>query len=359
MALSAVVLALLLTPVPPTFAATTISAQPVRTGLAFPSTFTFAPDGRIFFGERASGRIAFFDPNNTAAPTTFFTIPDVIATAEQGLLGLAFDPNFGSTHDVFAYVTRSIAGHPKNQILRIASNGTTGSAFTVIYEAPSGGSYHNGGRIAFGPDGLLYAVTGEIHDPANSQTLGTNNLGKLLRMTKSGGVPAAGNPIAGTLIFAYGIRNSFGFSFDPANGNLWESENGPACNDEINLIKAGANYGWGPSETCTTPPAAPRDTNQDGPSPVRPKRFYTPTIAPTGLAFCSSCGLGKRNEGRLLFGAFNTGDLRRVTLDGTRTGVKSQSVVYHHSSGILSVERSPGGTLFLSDATGIFRLAAA
>lgn len=355
LALPMVVVALLLVPASPTFAASTISAQPVRTSLAFPSAFTFAPDGRVFFGERASGRIALFDPGTTAAPTTFFTIPDVVGSAEQGLVGLALDPNFGSTHDAFAYVTRLISGQPRNQILRISSDGTTGSGFTVIYDAPSGGSYHNGGRLEFGPDGLLYVVTGDIHNSANSQDL-TNTLGKVLRITSSGGVPAAGNPTAGSLIFAYGFRNSFGFSFDPANGNLWESENGPACNDEMNLVKGGSNYGWGPTETCSTPPKAPRNTNRDGPNPVQPLRSYTPTIAPTGLAFCSACGLGAKSEGSMFFGAYNTGDLRRVILDGTRTTVASQAVVYHHSSGILSVERSPAGTLYLSDASGIFRL---
>jgi glucose/arabinose dehydrogenase len=339
-------------------AAVTISAQPVRTGLTAPVSFTFAPDGRIFYGERTTGRIASFDPGNSAAPVTYFTIADVVSPGEQGLLGLALDPNFASNHLMYAYVTRLVANQHMNEIVRIFGDGVTGAYFTVLYRAPAGGAYHNGGRLKFGPDGLLYVVTGDIHDSSNSQNL-TDNLGKILRMTRAGAVPPQGNPVAGTLIYAYGIRNSFGFSFDPTTGNLWESENGPACNDEINLITAGGNYGWGPAETCATPPAAPTDTNQDGPAPVRPKRFFTPTIAPTGLAFCSSCGLGPSTEGAVLFGAFNTSDLWRLTLDTGRTAVKGQSVIYHHSSSILSLERSSGGALYLSDASGIYRLTAA
>jgi hypothetical protein len=227
-------------------AAVTISAQPVRTGLTAPVSFTFAPDGRIFYGERTTGRIAYFDPGNSAAPATYFTIGDVVSPGEQGLLGLALDPNFASNHLMYAYVTRLVANQHMNEIVRIFGDGVTGASFTVLYRAPAGGAYHNGGRLKFGPDGLLYVVTGDIHDSTNSQNL-TDNLGKILRMTKAGAVPPQGNPVPGTLIYAYGIRNSFGFSFDPTTGNLWESENGPECNDEINLITAGANYGWGPA----------------------------------------------------------------------------------------------------------------
>src|SRR5437868_14595228 len=131
-------------------------------------------------------------------------------------------------------------------------------------------------------------MIGEGHHPANSQDLTANLRGKILRLDRDG-TAAAGNPHG--RIWSFGHRNSFGFDFDPATGRLWETENGPACNDELNLIRPGKNYGWGASETCATPPAPPRNTNQDGPSPVLPKRLYGKVIAPTGAAFCSSCGL--------------------------------------------------------------------
>jgi glucose/arabinose dehydrogenase len=340
---------------PASSTATGLAARTVKTGLDFPAAFTFAADGRLFFGERTTGRIAFFMPGTAGAPTTFLTIPDVTAEGERGLLGLALAPDFATTHEVFAYVTRNVGGTAMNQILRISSNGTSATGFTPIYSEPASSAYHNGGHIRFGPDGLLYVVVGEAHDSANAQNL-TNPFGKILRMTTSGTVPPGGNPIAGTLIYAYGIRNSFGFTFDPRNGRLWETENGPECNDELNRIIPGRNYGWGPSETCSTPPTPPRNTNQDGPSPVLPLRWYTPTIAATGIAFCSKCGLGTTNEGRLFFGAYKTGDLRRVTLNSARTGVTAVAVVLRHPAGILSVERAPGGALYFSDPSGIFRL---
>jgi glucose/arabinose dehydrogenase len=138
---------------------------------------------------------------------------------------------------------------------------------------------------------------------------------------------------------------------------LWETENGPSCNDELNRITAGRNYGWGPSNTCDTPPDPPRNTNQDGANPVQPLRWYSPTIAPTGAAFCTRCGLGSASNGKLLFGAYNTGEIRRIKLTSDRLSVASQQVVYDHDGGVLSVERAPNGRLYFSDEGAIYRLA--
>jgi glucose/arabinose dehydrogenase len=229
-----------------------------------------------------------------------------------------------------------------------------GYRWGVIYQAPAT-QIHNGGRIKFGPDGNLYVVTGDAQNPANSQNLRTTS-GKILRMTSTGGVPA-GNPF-GNLVWAYGIRNSFGFTFDPTTQFLWQTENGPACNDELNRIVLGGNYGWGPTQTCASPPSPPLNTNRDGPSPVLPLAFYTPTTAPTGVAFCSGCGVPDL-EGRLVYGTFNTRQLRAVTLTTDRTGVVSETPVYTHSAGILSVERAPDGGVYFSDASGIYRLTGA
>ena len=168
---------------------------------------------------------------------------------------------------------------------------------------------------------------------------------------------AAGNVAPGSYVWAYGIRNSFGLAFDPVTGRLWETENGPSCNDELNWLRWNRNHGWGPRQTCATPPAPPSNTNQDGPNPVLPALWYGTPIAPTGVAFCRGCGLGSASEGRLFFGAWNNGQLRRVTLDSFRRSAVSQSVVYDHAGRILSLEVAPGGAIYLSDHGGIYRLA--
>jgi aldose sugar dehydrogenase len=328
-------------------------AAPVATGLSVPAAFTFLPDGRILYGERFTGEIRLRDPAR-GTDDLVFTIPDVAGSGEQGLLGLALDPGYPATPYLLAYVTRTVNGATVNQILRIEmTQRHTGYRWGVIYQAPAT-QVHNGGRIMFGPDGNLYVVTGDIQNPRNSQSL-RNTLGKILRMTPTGGVPAD-NPF-GNFIWAYGIRNSYGFNFDPATQSLWQTENGPQCNDELNRITRGGNYGWGPNQTCATPPAPPVNTNRDGISPVLPVAFYTPPTAPTGLAFCSGCGVPDL-EGRLVYGTFNTRQLRVVSLNRPRTLRGSETPVYTHSAGILSVERAPDGRLYFSDASGIYRVTA-
>ncbi len=344
----------LVAPAPSAWAAT-VGAVPVLTGLAFPAAFTFDPDGRILYGERWTGEIRLFDPA-TSTDTLFFTVPDfATAAGEQGLLGLAVHPDYPATPYVYAYAARIVDGSPRAQVIRIRSSGGVGTRAKVVFDVAAA-DHHNGGRLLFGPNRKLYLVIGDQGVPANSQSL-DNDAGKILRMTPRGTIPA-GNPFAGSYVFAFGIRNSFEFAFDPLSGRLWLSDNGPECNDELDRIRRGGNYGWGPSETCATPPDPPVNTNQDGPAPILPKRWYTPPIAPTGVAFCDGCGLPS-SDGALFFAAYNTGEIRRVVLNTARTGVVSQQVVFTHTSHALSLESSPSGELYFSDTTSIYRLVAA
>jgi glucose/arabinose dehydrogenase len=331
---------------PPPASGAGIGARVVKTGLAFPAAFTVAPDGRIFYGERFTGKIKIFNPA-TGKTTTHWTIGNVATNGEQGVLGIAVHPDYPATHNVFVYASVNTAAGVRNKIFKIKD----GDSSSVIFNTKAG-AYHNAGRIMFGPDEKLYAVVGDVTDPANSQDLSTNT-GKILRMTGGGAVPSD-NPFE-SKVYAYGIRNSFGFTFDQQTGKLWETENGPECNDEINLINSGKNYGWGPSRTCSTPPSAPSNTNRDGPSPVLPKKYFGTVIAPTGAAFCKGCGLSG-SEGAMLFGTVKTPQIRRAVLTSGRTGIQSVSVVYTHSRMILSVERGPDGTVYFSDSGGIYEL---
>lgn len=348
------ILAALLAMGPPARArAAAIQARPVLTGLNFPASFAIDPDGRFFFGEKNTGIIRVHDP---VAKTTiaFFTISRLSTQNEQGLLGLALDPKYPAKPFLYAYATRSEGGVLRNEILKIRDDGGTGVLWSVIFTSDTvAGRYHDGGHIGFGPDSKLYAVVGEAHSPSNAQTL-ANNAGKILRMNRRGEAPPD-NPFPGKLIWSYGLRNSFGFAFDPQSGNLWETENGPECNDEVNRIIGGRNYGWGPQETCSTPPAPPSNTNQDGPSPVLPLRYFPSTIAPTGAAFCSGCGLTDA-EGALFFGDFNHGSIRRVVLTANRTGIASMGIKFTNPSGVLSMQRGPDKAIYFSDGGGIFEL---
>ena len=145
------------------------------------------------------------------------------------------------------------------------------------------------------------------------------------------------------------------FTFDPVTHRLWETENGPECTDEINLIVKGGNFGWGPKETCSV--RKPGGTNNSGPKPRRrPKWFTASTIGITGAAFCHGCGI-RSLGGQLVFGDVNTGSLRAIHLNAARTGFSSKArVIATGLDGVHSVEVSPTGHIFFSGTSGIYRL---
>ena len=328
-----------------------LAAVAVKTGLANPAGFTFLPDGRIVYGERNTGRVMLLNPD-TGNTTVIDTIPDVRSSGEQGLLGLAVDPKWPNKPFIYAYATRQVATL-ENQILKIKVADGVGVSRKTIWRLDTvAGTYHDGGHIDFGPDGKLYAVVGEGHSPSRAQDL-SNDAGKVLRMNRKGKAPND-NPFEGSRIFSYGLRNSFGFAFDPQSGTLWQTENGPECNDEINVIKEGGNYAWGPNETCSG--TAPQNTNQDGPQPrIMPLRWFTPTNAPTGLAFCEDCGIAA-SDGALFFGAANTGEIREIELTGDREGVDAMTVVYDFAGAVLSMQAAPDGGVYFSSPSAIYHL---
>ncbi|MGZ4110607.1 MAG: PQQ-dependent sugar dehydrogenase [Actinomycetota bacterium] len=337
----------------------TIAARLVVGNLNDPAGFTFLPDGRIVYLERGTGQVRIYNPV-TKSNQRFFTIPQVNGDGERGALGVAASPSWPSPRTLWVYVTRTAGGSLKNQILKITATGNRKTMQVLLSQPASTDPYHNGGRILFGPDGMLYAIIGEGHDSTNSQIVTAGNLrGKILRMTPDGKAPSD-NPIPGSRIFAYGIRNSFGFTFDPQTRKLWETENGPECNDELNLIVAGGNYGWGPNENCQG--SSPGDTNNSGPDPrIGPKLWFVSTLGLTGDAFCHGCGLGSSFEGQLFFGCVNDGILRRVALNSARDDVAGKAVTVLDSPGnaIYSMETAPDGTIYFSDPQAIYGLAPA
>jgi glucose/arabinose dehydrogenase len=331
-----------------------VRIQSVVPNLDFPAAFTIDPNNVIiWYAERNTGEIRRRNLLN-GADELVWTVPNLVTSGEQGLLGLALDPNYPSTRNVYAYASRSISGTVHNQVLRIALNTNfIGTGQTAIFDQLGGpGDHHVGGRLQAGPDGRIYLVIGEHTVPANAQNLG-NTSGKVLRMLTNGGVPSD-NPISGSRIFAFGIRNSFGFDFDPANGRLWGTDNGPNCNDEVNRIVGGGNYAWGPNATCTTPPSAPQNTNQDGPNRRLPLSFYGDSQGITGAVFCDDCGVDGL-DGKLLVGVLN-GNIRVITLNGDRTGVSADQLLVNHNQGPIGLESRPGEPVYFSTSTGIFRL---
>jgi glucose/arabinose dehydrogenase len=216
----------------------------VGDGLNGPSGFEIAPDGRIFILER-SGKIKIVK-DGELLPTPFADLPSE-DTGDRGLIGIAFDPDFGvSNHYVYFYYT----GHDLlNHLVRFSAAEDVGTdgPFELFRTSSPSHLLHVGGSIRFGPDGKLYFAVGDNGDGALAQEL-NNPHGKILRINKDGSLPAD-NPFAGQpgklgAIWAYGFRNPWRFQFDNATGRLYGGDVGNFTWEELNHIKKGANYGW-------------------------------------------------------------------------------------------------------------------
>lgn len=336
--------------------------QTYMTGLDWPVAMAFALDGRIFFAERLTGEIRII-LDGTLSSSPFYHLPNTVSTAEDGLLGLALAPGFPGDPWVYAYQTYDDVDNATvyNRIVRIRDAGGTGVSLEVLLDRIPHGISHNGGPMAFGPDGKLYVLVGDGFEeiPTSSQDL-LSPSGKVLRMNADGTVPTDnpfyGNASVNPYIYTYGHRSPFGLAFHPNTGKLFITDNGPECNDEINLLIPGRNYGWGPSETCGSPPPPPNNTNQDGPDPVLPLIWYTPTIAPTNAMIYG--GLNFTGfQGDMIMGDFNTGSLRHLDLEAPNYDrVASQSVILQAPEGILEVEQGPDGAIWFTTSTTIYRL---
>ncbi|GIE97703.1 PQQ-dependent sugar dehydrogenase [Paractinoplanes rishiriensis] len=215
--------------------------QTLATGLAVPWGLAFLPDGSALVSERSSARVLQVTADGTVTP--LFTLPGVVVDFEDGLLGLAVSPDYATDNYVYAFYKSST----DDRIVRFRLD--TPDQQEPVLTGLSTAPMHNGGRIAFGPDGKLYAGVGDATVTANSQSMTSNN-GKILRMNADGTVPDD-NPFPGSLIYSLGHRNVQGLAWD-AQGRLWATEFGQSTWDEINLIRAGANYGWPTVEGTST-----------------------------------------------------------------------------------------------------------
>ncbi|MFI9762230.1 PQQ-dependent sugar dehydrogenase [Streptomyces sp. NPDC051963] len=261
------------------------------------------PDGDLLVSSRDEATITRVD-TETGKKTELGEVPGVSPAGEGGLMGLALSPDYASDHMVYAYFTSA----SDNRIVRMLydaekpSGEQLGAPDTIFRGIPKG-FIHNGGRIAFGPDKMLYAGTGESGEKGLSQdkeSLG----GKILRLTPEG-EPASGNPFPNSPVYSYGHRNVQGLAWD-SKQRLFASEFGQDTWDELNAIKPGGNYGW--------PEVEGKSDDDAYQNPIA--QWGTDDASPSGIAYA---------EGSIWMAGLKGQRLWRIPLNGTEASADPQA----------------------------------
>lgn len=289
----------------------------VATGIDTPWGIAFLPSGDALVAERHTGRI--LQVGSGEPPREVTRLAGVQPSGEAGLLGLAVSPSYASDGLVYAYYT----GASDNRIVRFRLGGAEEVVLRGIAKAP----IHDGGRLAFGPDGMLYATTGDASNPATAQDRENLN-GKILRLRPDGSAPPD-NPFPGSLVYSYGHRNVQGIAWDPS-GRLWASEFGANSLDELNLIRPGANYGWPVVEGQAAAPG-------DFADPV--VTWNTADASPSGLAHW---------RGAFYLAALRGQRLWRVPVDEQGNAGTPESLLQDTYGRLRTVVSAPDGALWVA-----------
>ncbi|WP_380281001.1 PQQ-dependent sugar dehydrogenase [Kitasatospora purpeofusca] len=300
-------------------------AGTVTDGLASPWGLAVLPGGDLLVSERDDARILRVSVKD-GSRTEAGTVPGVTAGGEGGLLGLALSPGFASDHQVYAYFSSA----SDNRIARLdydparPAGSQLGDPVVLVAGIPHG-SRHNGGRIAFGPDGFLYAGTGDADERPLAQDR-DSLAGKILRLAPDG-APAPGNPFPGSPVWSLGHRNVQGLAWDP-QGRLWASEFGQDTWDELNLITPAGNYGW-----PTVEGAAGRAGFTD---PVA--QWHPADASPSGIAHAAGSVWMATLRGQRLW---------RIPLDGDRLAAPPQEFLSGAYGRLRAAVADRDGTLLL------------
>jgi len=286
----------------------------------FPVGMVFAPDGRLFYNEKITGNVRVIGADGQLQRDPVIHFP-TDALQERGMLGIALDPAYEMNQHIWIMHTAAATSRdfPANRVIRFTEMDGVGSDPQIFFNEPvdNGLLLHNGGNLHFDDEGYLYFSLGDYGDAIHGQDISTPQASiHRFEVTDEGLQPAPGNPFEGSSIYAYGLRNAFDFTFDPYGGNIFATENGPNCDDEINLILPGFNYGWSVDYECSGTRIIP---GLDLYMP--PLLSFTPTVSPTGILIYDHPAVPEW-QGDLFYCNWNFGEMYRVELNETRTGIE-------------------------------------
>ena len=370
-------------PTPPSISDPNIRVEKVITGLEMPTSMAFLGNDDIIITQKDNGRVRLVS-NGMLQPQPILQVP-VVNNSERGLLGVAIanTTTSSTTKTVFLYYTEPVGDQVKNRLYRYEWNGAgnlTGGQ--LILDLPGEpGPNHDGGKIAIGPDRMLYTVIGDLNRDGMLQNViegpPPDDTSVILRIDYNGN--GVGNAISGggadlSKYYAYGVRNSFGFDFDPLTGILWDVEDGPAEYDEINIVLPGFNSGW---NRVMGPIGREAVTAQENLVQFQGSQYADPVFSwlrsegVTDMEIFNSSSLGERYAYNIFVGDINNGNLYFFTINSNRTGLELSgiagledlvadnieelnAVIFGRgfSGGITDIETGPDGYLYILTLSG-------
>ena len=331
----------------------------VTGGLEHPWAMAFLPDGRMLVTER-DGRLRLIEGGRlVAAPIE--GVPAVVASGQGGLLDVVLHPEFATNGLLYLSYAGATPTGAATHVLRARLDGDRlVEGEVILVGGASGTGRHFGSRMAFDDAGLLYVSLGDRGEMNRAQDLG-DLVGKIVRITADGGVPPD-NPFVGREgarpeIFCAGMRNPQGLALNPWSGAVWEQEHGPRGGDEVNILRAGANYGWPVITHGVDYTFLPIGEGKEKPGMEQPVHVWVPSIAPSGMAFYDGAAFPDW-RGSLFVGALKDELLARLVLDGDGV-VREERLLEGEIGRIRDVRVGPDGFLYLLNderRAGVFRL---
>ncbi len=322
---------------------------PLADGLDHPWGLAFLPDGGILITER-EGDLRLFE-NGELRRDPIEGVPDVVARGQGGLLDVALHPGFAENRLVYLTYSGRGDGGIGTEVARGKFDGERLTDVEVIFrlDPKTSGGRHFGSRLVFAPDGTLYVGFGDRGNRMENAQQVSDHIGTVVRLHDDGRVPED-NPFVGQAdakpeIFSYGHRNIQGMALRPGTDVIWAHEHGPRGGDELNILKAGANYGWPAITYGIDYSGAIISDKTEAPGMEQPVDYWVPSIAPSGMAFYDGDKFPEW-RGDLFIGALVLTHLRRLEMDGDRV-VAQEKLLEDLDERIRDVRSGPDGYIYL------------
>jgi glucose/arabinose dehydrogenase len=331
-----------------------IKVEEIASSLNYPWGMTFLPnDNGMLITEREGTLRHMTIEGQISKPIT--GLPEILSQGQGGLLDITLDPEFQTNRWVYLSYTEPGPNSTNGTAVaraQLSSDMKSLESVEVIFsqKPKKTGSHHFGSRLAFAKDGTLFITTGERFSHANEAQDLNSHLGKLIRINKDGSIPKD-NPFikdqnAQPEIWSYGHRNMQGLALNPWTGEIWEHEHGPRGGDEVNIPKAGKNYGWPIVSYGSHYSRIPIPDEHASKGFEEPHYYWTPSIAPSGMAFYKS-EMFPELQGDLLIGSLVLTHLNRLDLDENFKVVKEERWLEDLNLRIRDVEIAKDGSIYL------------